>query len=255
MNETSYRLSFFMQVFGMFFSVVTFYFLSKLFGGNISPYLTPYGGSYFAFVIIGIAFSSYLQVSLQRMSQIIRESQMTGTLEALLLTNTRTSMIIFSSSIYSFLWTSLRVLILLSFGIFIFGMNIEHANYLLAVLFLLLTITSTIGLGIISAGFIMVFKKGNPLNLVFGSLSVLLGGVFYPVTVLPEWMQKCAYVLPITHSLEGMRQTLLNGAGFKVIMPNLLVLIAFSITILPISLWCFNLAVKKAEIDGTLAHY
>lgn len=244
-----------MEVFGMFFSVVTFYFLSKLFEGNISPYLAPYGGSYFAFVIIGIAFSSYLQVSLQSMSNKIRESQMTGTLEALLLTNTSIPMIIFSSSIYSFLWTSLRVLILLLFGILIFGMNIEHANYPLAALILFLTITSTLGLGIISAGFIMVFKKGNPLNLIFGSLSVLLGGVFYPITVLPEWMQKCAYIIPITHSLEGMRQTLLNGAGFRVVTPNLLALTAFSVAILPISFWCFNLAVKKAETDGTLTHY
>ncbi len=254
-NDTSYRLSFFMQIFGLFFTVLTFFFLSKIFGGNISPYLKPYGGSYFAFVIIGIAIASYLQLSLSSFSKNIREAQMTGTLEALLMTQTSIPTIIFSSSIYSFLWTSLRVFILLSLGIIIFDMSAENANFGVAIIILLLTITSSMGLGIISASFIMVFKKGDPINMIFSSLSSLLGGVFYPVSVLPGWMQKCAFFIPITHSLEGMRQSLINGSNFKDVWQNIIVLITFSVILLPISLWIFKFAVKKAEIDGTLTHY
>ncbi len=244
-----------MQIFGLFFTVLTFFFLSKIFGGNSSPYLKPYGGSYFAFVIIGIAIASYLQLSLGSFSKNIREAQITGTLEALLMTQTTIPTIIFSSSIYSFLWTSLRVFLLLALGIIIFGMSAENANYAVAVIVLILTITSSMGLGIISASFIMVFKKGDPLNMIFSSLSSLLGGVFYPVSVLPGWLQKCAFFVPITHSLEGMRQAMINGATLKDVIQNILVLIAFSVIMIPLSLWIFILAVKKAEIDGTLTHY
>lgn len=254
-NDTSYRLSFFLQIFSIFFSSVTFHFLSRLFGENTSPYLEPYGGNYFAFVIIGVAFSNYLQVSLQSFSESIRDAQLTGTLEALLLTQTSIPVIIFSSSIYSFLWTSLRVLLLLSFGVFIFDMDIGNANFLGAIIILFLTITSFLAIGIISAGFIMVFKKGKPLNWIFATLSLLLGGVFYPISVLPEWLQWCAHLFPITYSLEGMRQALLNGANFREIAPSLIALIIFTAVVLPISLWIFNLAVKKAEIDGSLTHY
>ena len=254
-NDTSYKLSFVMQMFGVFFSSITFFFLSEMFGENVSSYLDPYGGNYFAFVIIGIAFYNYLQVSLQSFSTKIREAQLTGTMEALLLTQTSVYMIIFSSSIYSFFWTSFRVLLLLFFGVFVFGMDISNANYLAAVVILFLTISSFIGIGIISGGFIMVFKRGNPLNWIINSLSLLLGGVYYPTSVLPEWLQKLAYVFPITHSLEGMRNSLLNGAGFMEVLPTILALTAFTIIVLPVSLWVFGLAVKKAERDGSLAHY
>src|SRR5512139_283552 len=82
-NEISYKLSFLLQVFGIFINVSVFFFLSKLLGTAQIPQLTQYGGNYFAFVLIGIAFNYYLNVALYSTTQSIREGQMTGTLEAL----------------------------------------------------------------------------------------------------------------------------------------------------------------------------
>jgi len=65
---------------------VTFYFIAKLFGRAATPYLESYGGDYFSFVLIGIAFSDYLGVGLTSFAGIIREGQMLGTLEAMLIT-------------------------------------------------------------------------------------------------------------------------------------------------------------------------
>lgn len=254
-NDTSYRVSFIMQIFGVFFSSVTFHFLSQLFGQNVNQHLEPYGGNYFAFVIIGIAFSGYLELSMQSFGNNIRTAQLTGTLEALLLTKTNIHLIIFCSSIYSFFWTSIRVLMLLLFGILVFDMNVTNANYPGAIIILFLTITSFMGVGIMSAGFIMVLKKGRPLNWIFTTLSMLLGGVYYPISVLPDWMQKCAHFFPITYALEGIRQSMLNGANFREIAPNLIALTAFTIIVLPASLWVFSIAVKKTKIDGSMTHY
>jgi ABC-2 type transport system permease protein len=244
-----------MRFFSLFFTILTFFFLSKLFAGNISPYLEPYGGSYFAFVLVGIAIGSYLQLSLSSFSKSIREAQMTGTLEALLMTQTSIHTIIFASSIYGFFWESLEVFLLLSFGVVVFGMSVENANIGVAITILLLTITSSMGVGIISASFIMVFKKGDPLNMIISTSSGLIGGVMYPVSVLPEWVQEFACFIPLTHSLEGMRQALINGATFEEVSKSLIALIIFSVILLPLSLWIFSFAVKKAEIDGTLTHY
>ncbi len=105
LNESSYKFAFIMQIFGIFFSVLSFFFLSRLFGSAVSPYLEPYGGDYFSFVLIGIAFANYLQVSLRSFSSCIRNAQVMGTLEALLVTQTEIPTIILSSSIYSFVMT------------------------------------------------------------------------------------------------------------------------------------------------------
>lgn len=108
-NEASYKLSFLMQLFGILISTLTFFFISKLLGNIGVSYLRPYGGNYFSFVLIGIAFYSYLGVSMHSLSESIREGQMLGTLEALLVTQTEISTIILSSSLYSFIWASFRV--------------------------------------------------------------------------------------------------------------------------------------------------
>lgn len=255
LNEISYRFSFFMQFFGIIISTLTFYFLAKLFGNAVVPYLKPYGGDYFSFVIIGVAFSNYQEVAMNSLSRSIRDAQMTGTLEALLVTQTEIPTIILSSSLYSFIFTSLRVVAYLLLGTLFFGMNISHANFFAATIILILTIASLSSFGIISASFVMVFKKGDPITWLLLSVSWLLGGVYYPVSVLPPWLVKLSYLLPITHSLEGMRLSLLKGSSLSGIFPNVFALFAFTVVTLPLSVAIFRYAVNQAKKDGSLTQY
>ena len=83
----------------------------------------------------------------------------------------------------------------------------------------------------------------------------MLGGVYYPITVLPEWLQRFSYVLPITYSLEGMRLALLRGYSWRQLSPNIYALIVFSVIMLPISVLVFRYAIRKAKMDGSLAQY
>ena len=251
----SYKLNFLMQFFGIFLNAAMFFFVSRLFGTAMNPYLEPYGGDYFAFVLIGIAFADYLGLALGGMANTIRSGQMAGTLEALLATPTRIPTIILSSSLYSFLWTSLRVLVYLLLGTFFFGLRLQQANYWGALLVLLLTIVAFSSFGIISASFIMVLKRGDPLTWIFTTLSWLAGGLYYPVSVLPQWLQKVAAFLPITYALEGMRLALLQGYGLRRLLPNITVLALFGAVMLPLGLLGFNWAVTKAKRDGSLTQY
>jgi ABC-2 type transport system permease protein len=101
----------------------------------------------------------------------------------------------------------------------------------------------------------MVLKRGDPLNWVFTNLSWVLGGVFYPVTVLPDWVQKISYLLPITYSLEGMRGALLKGYTIRGLLPDIIPLLIFTVIMLPSSVWIFQYAVKRAKVDGSLMQY
>ncbi len=255
LEETSYKLAFLLHISGIFFQIFVFFFLSKLIGRESVPALKPYGGDYFAFVLIGIAFAGYHMAALSGFSTSIREAQMKGTLEAVLLTQTGIRSVVLCSSLYRFLWTSLTIVAYLLIGAVLFGVTIGGANALGALLVLVLTIASSSGLGIISASFVMVFKRGDPLAFAFSGASFLLGGVYYPVAVLPGWLQKVSYILPLRHSLEGMRLSLLKGAPMSVIAPNVLALVGFTVILLPIGLVCFQYAVNRAKMDGSLTHY
>ena len=118
-----------------------------------------------------------------------------------------------------------------------------------------LTALCFLSVGILSASFLLVYKMGNPLSWIFGSVSGLLGGIVFPVAILPSGIRWLSYLLPVTYSLDGMRKSLLASAGFGSILPDIGALAAFNAVLLPLSLVAFRLAVRKAKRDGTLTHY
>lgn len=254
LNAASYKLSFGYSFLGIAFSTATFYFLSGLFGSNPVRGLEEYGGRYFPFVLVGIALTDYLATAIHSFSAQIREGQLTGTLEPLLLTRASLFTILLGSSLYPFCFTTFRVLGYFLLGVAL-GVSFSGANFLGAFLIFGLTIISFGALGIGSASFVMVFKRGDPVGWVFTSLSSLLGGVFYPVSVLPAWLSEISFILPITHALRGLRRCLLTKAPISAVLPELAILAGFVALLLPLSISIFGWAVRRAKRDGSLAHY
>jgi ABC-2 type transport system permease protein len=252
---SSYKLNFILQLAGIFITTLLFFFLSKLFERGMGDYLQPYGGDYFAFVIIGIAITDYLTVSLNIFAGEIRTAQMMGTLEALLVTPTSVPTILFSSSLFSFTLTSVRILVYIVYGMAIFGLKLHLTNVPLLFLIVCLTIFSFTGIGLISAGFIIIFKQGSPLNLIMGTASGVLGGILYPISVLPAWLQPFSYLLPITHALEAIRQMVLNGKSFSGVYHEVVILGFFSLILLPAGVVFLLYGLRKARMDGSLLHY
>lgn len=253
--ESSYRISFLLQVISIFFSVTMFYFIAQLFGESADAYLTRYNTDYFSFVLIGIAFSGYFGVGLSSFSSRLRQAQTTGTLEAMLTTPTKHTTIIFSSSLWDYLWTTIRTVIYLIIGILFMGVSFKNANYASATLILILSLISFSSLGIIAASFIMVLKRGDPVTWIVSSLSSLLGGVYYPVKILPTALQWLSLLVPLTFTLDAMRLSLLSGKTIVELIPQISALILYSIVLIPVGLIAFHFAVQKAKKDGSLTQY
>ena len=251
----SYKLDFVFKLSSIWLSLLVYYFLAKLIDPAVSSDLQPYGGDYFSFVIIGTAFSSYLSVGLDSFSRSIRDAQLSGTLEAVLVTRTRFTTILFFQTLWNFIFASIHVIAYLIFGFLFFKSSLNNPDYLAAFVILLLTILSFSALGLLSGSFILVFKKGTPINWFFYHFSRFLGGVYYPLSVLPDWCRTLANFLPITHSLEGIRMALLQGYSLGQLRFQVLALGIFIAVLFPLSIISFNLAFRQARKDGTLWHY
>jgi ABC-2 type transport system permease protein len=253
-SERSYRLAFLLSFGGIFFSVAVFYFVARLLGDAAAPFLSEYGGDYFAFVLIGIAFQRYFGLGLTSFAATLRQAQTTGTLEAMLTAPVRLSYIILASSLWSYGLTTLQVGAYLFVGAAFLGVALV-GNYGVAVLVLALTVIAFSSLGILSASFVMVLKRGDPITWAIGAASTFFGGVYFPVGVLPDWLQWISALLPVTYSLRAMRLALLQGAGFGRVWPDLLALAVFCAVLLPASLLAFRYAVRRARLEGSLTHY
>jgi ABC-2 type transport system permease protein len=78
--------------------VITFYYIGAVFESGRQPALAGFGHNYFAFLIIGLALTDFVATSLDTFSTSIRDSQMAGTLEVVLLSPIRlTEMVVYSS--------------------------------------------------------------------------------------------------------------------------------------------------------------
>lgn len=253
----SYRLQFFFQFAGVLSICITFFFLSLMMrrveGGIVQ--LEKYGGKYFGFVLVGVAFSTYMDAALRTFAQAIRQAQITGTFEAMLTTKAKIGPLIAGSSLYAVLFTSLRTVAFLVFGAVIFQQEVHLSNWPVAVLFMGLTLSATMALGIFAAGFIVLFKQGDPVTAGLAGLSWLLSGIIYPKEILPLWVQQVAGALPLTHTLEAMRLVLLTGAPLEVVWGSVVYLTVFSLVGIPVALAWFIYAVGRARVAGSLANY
>jgi ABC-2 type transport system permease protein len=251
----SYRLGFMLEILGIFFGVASFYFLSRLFGNALVPQLEQYGGDYFSFVLIGLAFNSYLGLSISSFAESIRDGQITGTLEIMLLSPTRLSAILLSSSLWDYLLTTINVVVYLLFGGLVFGFSISQANFLTAVVVLILSIAAFSGIGILSAAIVLVVKRGDPIAWVFSGVSTLLAGVYYPISVLPDWLTPLSHLLPMTYSLDAMRLAMLRGYSVFEVRNDILILLGFALVLTPLAFIVFRKALKRAKKEGSLIQY
>ncbi len=250
----SYRMTFALEILEAFFGVATFYYLSRFVSNTQLAHTLPAGSDYFAFALVGFAFFDYLTVSLSAFDSSIVEAQQNGTLEAMLVTETPLTMILVASAAYPFVLLAVRTVIYLAWGALLFHFPIREANWLGAAIILVASILAFTGLGVISTSYLLLFKRGNPARWLIVGASSLLGGMMYPVSVLPVPLQWMARVLPVTYSLEGMRRALLEGARFAQLWPSVRALLLFSIVLLPLSSAVFAWALRQTKITGTLTH-
>lgn len=253
-EAASYKLSFVSSVAGILLSSATFYFVAKLVPRD-APALGPFGGDYFSFAVVGVAFAGLLGMFQEGLSAIVRGAQLSGTLEALLVTPVPVPAILFGSSLYSLLFQLVRTALHLAVAAAFFGLVLGRVNAAGVLAVGVLTIVCFLSVGVLSASFILVYKMGNPFSWVLGTVSGLLGGVVFPVSLLPPWIRWVSRLLPVTYSLDGMRKSLLASAPFAAILPDVAALAVFVAVLLPLSLVAFRLAVRKAKRDGTLSHY
>ncbi|MGD9015602.1 MAG: ABC transporter permease [Candidatus Omnitrophota bacterium] len=253
--ESSYKLSFLLNISAVLVSILTYFFIDKLFGQRMVEYLEEFGVNYFSYVLLSMAFFSYIGVGLGSFSSRIRSEQMQGTLEALLLTPTRISIILFSLALWNLLFATLNVVIYILVGIFLFNINFTNLNLLSTLVILVLTIVSFSGLGILSASFIMVFKRGNPVGWIINNLEGLIGGVYFPIAVMPAGLQLVARFFPITYAIRAIELAVYRGFGLNQLSKEISFLLLFSCLLLPLSFASFKYALKRARRQGSLLQY
>jgi len=251
----SYRFELFLEVLSAVLTISAYYFLARFVGNTPNSDIQKYGGNYFSYLLVGIAVQEYLITPLQLFSRNIRESQLNGTLEALLSTQTPIHTVILSSTLYPFTRASINVAIYLGLSLSLFGLRINTVNWIGAILTMVFAVAAFTGIGILSASFILIFKRGEPITWAINSLTWIFAGVLFPVSILPHWLRSVSAILPIRYAIDAMRAAILHNAPWSELSQSLLPLFACAVVIVPVSLAVFQYANKWVRTVGSLPDY
>jgi ABC-2 type transport system permease protein len=250
----SYRASFAFQTVSILLQVALFFYLSRVVDEADFAASQGLSGGYFGYAAVGLALLTIVQVSLSSFSFKLREEQTTGTFEALMATPTSPSLIVLSSAVYDLIRATVTGLVLIGAAVAVFGLrlDLDPASIGVAVVGLAGCLGLFASLGVLVAAFTVVFKRGTALLGMIVSGLALLGGVYFPIEVLPAPIEQVATALPFTWGLDVVRASLLGG---EVDPAQLGGLFASAALLLPLALWGFTLAVRRARRTGTLSQY
>ena len=249
----SYRLDFFMRMLSILFVVTTLFFISQIFTGQFEARFTQWRDPLAAW-ITGLAVLNYFMTGFSSLATAIRSEQSQGTLESVLMTPIGVPTLIIASSAWDFVLVTFHSFLYLFFGWLFFGVTYQ-GSFLLAFMFLILTTLVLASLGIMSASFAMVFKRGDPFGILLGTGSAIFSGVFFPTQLLGNGFGKISRLLPPTYGLDGIRRVLIEGQGFNEVREPLFTLLLFLAVLMPFSFWVFSRAVRRAKREGSLIQY
>jgi ABC-2 type transport system permease protein len=251
----SYRMSFFSEIAAMFVQAITFYFIGLMVNERVLP---TYGGrevTYLEFAAVGIAFGAFLSVGLGQVAAAVRQEQLMGTLESLLMTPTSPTTIQIGSVAYQLLFVPLRTGIFLAFIALVFGLDFAANGIVPAAIIVALFIPFIWGLGLLSAAGVMTFKRGTAGVGLGVTFLVLVSGAYFPLDLLPRALELVAQVNPLAIAIDGVREALLGGAGWHSLSADVLLLVPMTVASLAAGSTAFRLAVRRERMRGSIGLY
>ncbi|HEV2743161.1 MAG TPA: ABC transporter permease [Rubrobacter sp.] len=205
------------------------------------------------YLLVGALLWNYLSMLFDVLSETVSWERWEGTIEYTFMSpSSRITHLLgmgFYAGVYGILQTALTLGVCMAF----FDLDLSNANYLGALLVLAVASVSLVGFGVVAAVLPLLSpEKGQQVSYIVSSVLLLVSGVYYEVSVLPEWMQAIATVSPVTYALEGSRAALQDGAGISELWESIRVLIVMGVVFVPLGLFVFHLGERYAKKTGKL---
>ena len=202
-------------------------------------------------LLVGGVIWAFLGIIFEIVTETVAWERWEGTIEYTFMAPISRSVHLIGMGVYAVIYGLIRAAAIFAVVVAFIHIHVPLANYSAALALLAIASVSFIGVGMMTAVLPLISpEKGAQLGFVAQGLMLVVSGVYYPVSVLPEWMQWIAKISPATYALRGCRHSILLGTGLRWadVWP-LLVIGVFSI---PIGLTVFKAGERYAKKQGKL---
>jgi ABC-2 type transport system permease protein len=246
----SYRSRLVSQALTSVFSLTLFYYVSRLV--HVSGFSSP--GAYFGFVIVGIALVGVLY-SCFSVADTVRQELLAGTFERLLLSPFGPVRSVIAMAIFPLLFAFVLGAFTLTLGWAAFGLELHWSTVPLAVPATFLALLAFMPFGLAFAALTVVMKQGNVgVSWVIALISIV-GGLYFPISLLPGWVQTASKFQPFTPSTEMLRHLLVDSPQTTSATVTVAKVAIFAAVLLPVSVWVLRRAIREGQRRGTIIEY
>jgi ABC-2 type transport system permease protein len=204
-------------------------------------------------LLVGAVVWAYLGVIFEILTETVAWERWEGTIEYTFMAPLSRPVHLFGMGLFAIVYGIIRAILLFGVVALFFDLNLSSADYLAAIVVLLVASVSFIGIGMMTAVLPLISpEKGTQLGFMAQGILLVISGVYYPVSVLPEWMQFLSVFSPATYALDGLRDAIIEGDGLSEMGDELWPLVLIGAVTIPLGLWVFRRGEIYAKRHGKL---
>jgi ABC-2 type transport system permease protein len=246
----SYRAQFVSQVLTPLFTLTVFYYISQVLTSTTiqSP------GGYFGFVVVGLVIVQILTISLGVMPVTVRQELVSGTIERSLVSAHGPVNGILGSMLFPLINAFFSGTLMLVLAAVIFGLPLENTAAL-AIPVALLGTLAFMPFAVLLVAMVMAFKQVSSASSFLVTAIAIVGGLYFPIALLPGWIRWASDVQPFTPATDLLRHLLVGTPLVHPLVVELLKLVAFALVLFPIAFYFLRKAIRYGQRTGTIAEY
>jgi ABC-2 type transport system permease protein len=204
-------------------------------------------------LLVGGVIWAYLGIIFEILTETVAWERWEGTIEYTFMAPLARPIHLLGMGLFAVAYGVVRAVLLFGVVAAFFGLHLSQADFVAALLVLVVASISFIGIGMMTAVLPLISpEKGMQLGFVAQGVLLVVSGVYYPVSVLPGWMQAVAKISPATYALRGARRAILDGAGVGSMWPEIWPLLVIGAVSVPIGLFTFRAGEQYAKRHGKL---
>ena len=205
------------------------------------------------YLLVGALLWSYLSLVFFEVAFAISWERWEGTIEYTFMAPIRRVTHLLGICTFALLYGIIRTALVGLVVTITFGLDLSHADVGAAAAILAIATFPLIGLGILTSILPLLSpEKGDQMTIGIQGFLLLVSGVYYPISVLPAPLRLVGELSPLTYTLSGMRDALLNGSHLSAQLPIVWVLLLMGLVLVPTGLWVFARAEARAKRLGLL---
>jgi ABC-2 type transport system permease protein len=205
------------------------------------------------YLLAGALLWSYLSLIFMEVAYAIGIERWEGTIEYTFMAPVRRTTHLMGVWCATVIYGLIRTVLVIAVIVPLFHIDLHGVNGWSVVVIMLVATLPLAAIGIMVAIMpLLAPEKGEQMSISIQGVFLLVSGVYYPVAVLPQPLHALGLASPLTYMLDGIRDALMRGRSVVDMLPMLGLLALSGVVLIPVALWLFSRAERRAKRLGLL---